>query len=195
MTRQTTEALRKLDVQATNRSAREIARMVTDGWIDLNPSYQRGEVWTLDQQIGLIRSFATGVPIPALIINNRARPSWDDPSVPDPYRGTAYACIDGQQRIRTMMAWFDGELAVPASWFDADDIDDYVTTDDGPYVTYDSLAKPVQRHIAFTWTIPFAEASLNNVRAEAEVFLLVNGEGTPQTDADMNNARRVAEGG
>ncbi len=193
MTRQTDEALRRLDVQASNRTAREIARMVGDGWLDLNPSYQRGEVWTEDQQVALIRSFVTGVPIPALIINNRARPSWDDASIPNPYGGVMYGCIDGQQRIRTMMAWFDGTLAVPASWFDGSDVESTVDTPDGPYVTYTGLSQPTQRHIAFTWTIPFAEAALNSVRAEAEVFLLVNGSGTPQSDADMANARRVAE--
>lgn len=41
-----------------------------------------------------------------------------------------------------------------------------------------------------------AYAAIHNlpVEAEAEIYLLVNGAGTPQTQADMDNARRVAQG-
>ena len=192
MTRQTTAPLTRLQVNASNRTAREVARMVGEGWLQLDPPYQRGQVWTEDQQVALIRSFVTGVPIPALIINLRARPSWDDPAAPNPYAEHAYACVDGQQRIRTLAAWFDGELAVPASWFAPEDVEDYISTDDGPYVTFDSLTKPARTNIAFTWTIPFAESSVNSICAEAEVYVLVNGQGTPQSAADLDNARRIA---
>jgi hypothetical protein len=34
-------------------------------------------------------------------------------------------------------------------------------------------------------------ARVGTVQEEAAIYLLVNGGGTPQTDADMNNAARV----
>jgi hypothetical protein len=33
---------------------------------------------------------------------------------------------------------------------------------------------------------------VSTVAEEAEIYLLVNGAGTPQTDADMANAARIA---
>lgn len=35
---------------------------------------------------------------------------------------------------------------------------------------------------------------MGSLREEAAVYVLVNGQGTPQADADMANAQRVAEG-
>lgn len=39
-----------------------------------------------------------------------------------------------------------------------------------------------------------ARARVATVQEEAAVYLLVNGGGTPQTDADMSNAARIANG-
>jgi hypothetical protein len=196
MTRQTTTPLDHVNVNVTNRSAREVARMVTDGYLNLNPPYQRGTVWTVDQRIALVRSWLTGVPIPACIVNDRASGYWRDANNGEDVRATGqvYAAIDGKQRIETAIAWFAGDLAVPASWFPTGDVRATEDTADGPYVCYTGLTVPVQRSMAFTCHLPLGEAKLPTLRAEAEVYLLVNGGGTPQTDVDMANAARIAEG-
>lgn len=192
MTRQTSQPIDRLSLTATNRMVRELVRMWQDGTLDLNPPYQRGEAWTEDQQVALIRSFLMGVPIPALVMNERTwafKHGGEEP---------LYAMIDGQQRIKAAARWFDGDLAVPASWFPAEDVLATVDTPDGAYVTYNDLCKPARSHFAFSSTIPVAEGRLgtdkaSSERMEAEVYLLVNGAGTPQTDEDLANAADVAE--
>lgn len=195
MTRQTGTPIEAYSLQASARSAREIARIFTEDGGDLSPEYQRGSVWTEDQRIALVRSWLMGVPIPAVIINDRIFGSWPDGGPNGtPAGGFTYAAIDGKQRIETAVAWFAGDLAVPASWFPADEVEQTEDTNDGPYVRYTGLTKPGQRYCANRFQLPTVEAKVATIEEEASLYLLVNGEGTPQTTESMNNAARVAGG-
>ena len=62
---------------------------------------------------------------------------------------------------------------------------------DGPYVTYLGLSLPGQRFMANNALLPLIEVKLPDLRAEAELYLLVNGGGIMQTDEDMERAARV----
>lgn len=194
MTRQTAQPLEHLSLNAADRQAREIARSFTDFGLDLNPPYQRVRVWTEDQKIALIRSWLTGTPTGVVIFNDRCTPEWKDANGYDPAdRDEAiYACIDGQQRISTAREWFGDEFAVPASWFAPEDVETTEDTDDGPYVRWGGLTVVRQRHFANRAHLTVATARVATVQEEAAIYLLVNGGGTPQTDADMANAARVA---
>ena len=183
MTRQTAAPLTRLPISTFNRGAADLVHEIQRGRIDLNPPYQRGEVWTEDQQRALIFSLLSGLPVPTLIIN--LRPVTE--AVP-------YAVIDGKQRLTAAKAWFTGELAVPASWFPAAEVAVAVGTDDGPYVTFTGLTERGQGR-ASRMVLPVGEATLATVQEEAMVYGLVNGGGTPQTEADMANAARIAEAG
>ena len=195
MTRQTQAPLDHLSLNATNRRARELARMVDDGYIDLNPPYQRGSVWSEDQRVALVRSWKSGVPIPAVIMNDRATHMWREANNGEDVRAMSavYVIVDGKQRIECAMAWFAGEFAVPVSWFEADEVESTIDTADGPYVTYAGLNRTGRLHFDSDATIPVVEGKLPTVQAEAEVYLLVNGGGTPQTAADMAKASRIAD--
>jgi len=195
VTRQTSTPLEHLSLNAADRQAREIARSFTEFGLDLNPPYQRGQAWTEDQQIALIRSWLTGTPTGVVIFNDRSTPEWKaangyDPSERDE---AIYACIDGQQRISAARAWFGDELAVPASWFESAHVERAEDTDDGPYLRWSGLSLVRQRHFANRAHLTVATARVATVQEEAAIYLLVNGGGTPQTDSDMANARRVAE--
>lgn len=194
MTRQTAAPLEHLNLNAADRQAREIARLFTEFGLDLNPPYQRGRVWTEDQRVALIRSWCTGTPTGVVIFNDRSAPEWKEANDYDPTeRGEAiYACIDGQQRISTARDWFGDELAVPATWFAAEDVQQAENTADGPYVRWSGLTLPRQRHFANRAHLTVATARVATVQEEAAIYLLVNGGGTPQTDADMANAARIA---
>lgn len=194
MTRQTTAPLSQLSLNATNRQARELVNMVTDGLMGLNPPYQRGDVWSQDQRIALLRSMLLGIPIAAIIVNDRWSSWWEDPGYRDT-DGPAYAVVDGKQRLQTMCMWFASELAIPASWWPAEDVVVGDMTDDGVYVRYSGLSPSAQRGASFHFLMPMVEAKLPSIEAEAEVYGLVNGAGTPQTDADMARAARIATGG
>jgi hypothetical protein len=182
MTRQTAAPLSRVPMNTYNRRADDLAQAVTNGQIDLNPPYQRGPVWTADQRIAFVRSLLSGIPIPTLVLNARGvdSPIW-------------LACIDGKQRLLATAAWFAGDVPVPASWFPTGMVAAPVETDDGLYVTFLGLTERGQA-LASRAVLPIGEAMLSTVEEEAAVYLLVNGGGTPQTDADMVNARRIAEG-
>lgn len=189
---QTTSPIVHRSMQASARSARELARIFSNGEDgDLSPEYQRGSLWTNEQRIGLVRSWLMGVPIPAVVINDRIFGPW--PSDRNgPFGGYAYAVIDGKQRIEAAIAWFSGALAVPASWFKPEDVETTEETADGAYVRYTGLALSEQRHQGTTFQLPAVEAKVATLAEEAEIYLLVNGAGTPQSEGSMANAERVA---
>lgn len=196
MTQQTSTPIESYTLHLSGRAAREIARTFTADDGDLSPEYQRGSVWTNSQRVNLVRSWLMGVPIPAVIINDRISGAWPDGG-PDgtPQGGYSYAIIDGKQRIETAITWFDGDLAVPASWFSADTVEQTEDTNDGPYVRYTGLSAPERRHQALRFQLPTVEAQVATIEEEASLYLLVNGEGTPQAEADIENATRVATTG
>jgi hypothetical protein len=191
MTRQTTEPLH--DWRLNAGSAREARGLVTTMWeyFEFDPPYQRSSVWTLDQRIGLVRSWLMGVPIPAIIINSRDSPFWEDEEVLSP--PLLYVVVDGKQRLETARMWFTNQFTVPASWFPADWVETTETTDDGPYVCYEGLTL-VGRRFLHRWLLPMIEARLPTVLAEAQVYLLINNAGTAQTTEDLDRARALLAG-
>ncbi|WP_435597069.1 DUF262 domain-containing protein [Streptomyces anulatus] len=197
MSRQTPAPLVHLSLSSSDRQVRELARSFRETFgLDLQPPYQRGRVWSDDQKVALIRSWLTGTPTGVVIFNDRATIEWQEANGYDPTeRGEPiYACIDGQQRISAAIDWFEDQVAVPASWFDADDVIATEDTNDGPYVRWSGLTLPRQRHFANRALLTVATAHVATIQEEAAIYLLVNGGGTPQTDADMGNAARIAGG-
>lgn len=193
MTRQTARPLTNHRLNASSRLARDFVRY-TVPQMDLNPPYQRGTVWTLDQRIALVKSWLQGVPIPAVILNDRDNEGWRHAHGPvyDQPGAWIWAMVDGKQRIETAVAWFGSEIAVPASWFDPLDVETTHDTDDGPYVFYNQLELRMQRRMGLGFQLPVVEAKLPSIQAEAELYLLVNGGGTGQTSEDMARAARIA---
>ncbi|GIH95282.1 DUF262 domain-containing protein [Planobispora siamensis] len=190
MTHQTTAPIEHMSLQQTARSAESLIHMHNAGdlaWDPPHAPYQRGAVWTRDQQVQLIASGLAGIPIPAIIINRR---DWAKCGPDDPY----YVVIDGQQRLRTFAAWYAGELAVPASWWQPDFVEGTRETDDGPYVTISDLTLVGRRYFGHRVILPVAEASVPTIQEEAEIYLRVNGYGTVQSDDDLDNAARIAAG-
>lgn len=190
---QTNAPLKQYSMQASNRSAREIARLFSEseGEGDLNPAYQRSSVWTNLQRVELVKSWLMGVPIPSIVINDRIFGPW-----PKHFGRTegefSYAVIDGKQRIEAAQAWFGGELAVPASWFDPAMVENPFETEDGLYVYYTGLSTEEQRYQKFDFKLPTVEAKLSTIEEEAEIYLLLNSTGVAQDPRDLANAERVA---
>lgn len=191
MTRQTAKPFDHLSLNPTYQSALELAKRVVNGELVLDAPYQRGSVWTEDQRIALVQSWLRGVPSGVVILSDRCG-AWTGP---DPYetgRGI-WACVDGKQRLTTAVAWYDDQFAIPASWLPEDYVETTEDTDDGPYVRHSGLAPKGQRFVDRYCMIQVAETKECRTETdEAELYLLVNGGGTPQSDADMANAARVA---
>lgn len=180
----------------SNRMATETVRNVNDGTTIVDPPYQRGDVWSDDQRRLLIASALRGLPIPAIIVNDRGTPNWAKNNGGYPDRGLGlYAIVDGKQRVETFRQFFDSELAVPASWFNPEDIEASIIGADGTeWITFDGLTKRSQRRCENHFNIPTITAQAATVEEEAELYLTVNGAGVAQSDDDLANAARVAAG-
>ena len=187
-TLQTSAPLQNLHVDTYTRAVHELISNVDEGRLDVEPPYQRPSVWSELQRRLLIKSFLVGLPVPALIINARWALRFDGD------QGFNYALIDGKQRLETLLAWFHGELTIPASWIAAEDIETTVDTDDGAYIAYTGLAKVAANHMRMRWTLPTVEAKLTSIAEEAAMYGVVNTGGTVQTDDDIARAAAVAMG-
>lgn len=172
------------------RTAWALVALVDDGELVLDAPYQRGSVWTVDQRRALIRSFLLGIPVPSLVLNDRGNPDWRAANGVD----QVYAVVDGKQRIEAMLAWFRGELDVPASWFPAGQVESTHPTADGPYVSFDELTEPGRVYLKRGFTFPWAVAKVSTLAAEAEIFVLINGAGTAQSRDTMDAAAAIASG-
>jgi Protein of unknown function DUF262 len=175
--------------------AREVVRS-TMPHMDMTPPYQRGAVWNTAQRRALVKSWLMGVPTGVVILNARGSMDWMAANGEDVYESGAplYVVVDGKQRLETAAAWFEGGLTIPARWLFPEWVRETVPTADGPYVAYGGLSLPGTRNVANRCKLTLVVASLPTVQAEAELYLLINGGGTPQTPQDMARAEHVAAG-
>jgi hypothetical protein len=194
MTRQTDSPLSRLPITTMAMPLTNLVDYVDNGRIDLSPPYQRGDVWSSDQRIALVYSWMCGATVPSLTINDRSGHIWTDLDAFNPRVNDQgiWAVIDGRQRLTTAVMWMHGEFAVPASWFPADTIAEAEATADGPYVRYTGLTSLGKARGTDRSVIPVGIGEFASVREEAQIYCLLNGGGTPQTDADMDNAARIA---
>lgn len=154
----------RLQLSQTNRPVDCVLYWKKEGYLLLDPPYQRGDVWGPTRRRNLIRSIMLGIPIPSIIINDRFRADWS----PD----AQIAVIDGKQRITTLLKFFNGELTVPGEWFGQ-----------SGSVSYLDLSE-VNRRRFNNHAIPFTEGHLKTLEEEKEVFELVNFGGVPQGEID-----------
>ncbi|KAI0337134.1 hypothetical protein BDW22DRAFT_1340401, partial [Trametopsis cervina] len=77
----------------TTYSAKALFDMMEQGFIYLDPPYQRSFVWTLDRQIALIDSVFTNVAIPQVILSNEQLKGGREKKT----------CIDGKQRLTSIL--------------------------------------------------------------------------------------------
>jgi len=158
-------------------------------------------VWTLDQRRALIQSLYTGVPVGNIIVSKLPFRAGN------PYH---YRVIDGKQRIETVRAFAASEFTVPGWWFTHD-----LTVRRSGEITWEDLTDSGHRHFTMATPLPALELDAANewlgrdeygkrgrrkrsdaeiLAAEAEVYLLVNGGGTMQSESDMARAAEVASG-
>ncbi len=191
MTRQTPHPLDRLPISTMNMPLTNLVAWIEKGKLDLDPPYQRGDVWTEGQRVALVYSWLCGATIPSVTINDRSGHVWRGDPLPSDGSGW-YAVIDGKQRLTTAVMWMRGEFAVPVSWFPPGSAAVTEDTDDGPYVRYTGLTDAGQSRSTDRSIIPVGMGEFETVQAEAGIYLLLNGGGTPQSAADMANARRIA---
>lgn len=148
---------------------------------DMDQPYQRGIVWGLRRRQNLIKSIMMGIPIPAIVINDRFSAGFHHPGYGQD-RNWQYAIVDGKQRVTTIQAFINNEFSVPRQWW----VDD---ADGTAY--YGDLSLPQQRGFRNT-PIPVAEGQFTSLDQEHELFDLVNFGGLQQgeIDDDLPDHRR-----
>jgi len=146
--------------------------------LDLNPPYQREEVWSEEQRVNLIKSILQGLPIGVIFLNSR--------DIMEPVR-----VVDGKQRILAIRSFLDGDLAVPREWF-ADEAErpeypDIKTSVTSAVVTGLDLAPRGRRHFEIN-AIATYETRFETEDEERELYLRINFGGVPHTEADLARA-------
>lgn len=70
-----------------------------EGTLKIKPPYQRKPIWSAKQKCYLVESILLGLPVPEIYIQQSTSPDGK----------TAYAIVDGQQRIRTVLQFIGSE--------------------------------------------------------------------------------------
>ena len=85
-------------------SVKEIARWQKDGTLSLSPKFQRRKVWKPKARAYLIDTITNRLPIPKIFLRQSR----------DPKTGkTIHEMVDGQQRLRTVLEFLDGQVRIP----------------------------------------------------------------------------------
>jgi hypothetical protein len=155
-----------------NRPVDVFAYWQREDWIELNPPYQRGDVWGTKRRQNLIRSLMLGVPIPSIVVNDRLEAKFfgDGPIM--------YAVIDGKQRITSLLMFLNDELLVPSEWFN-----EWHVETDSELCSFKSLSKVGKRCFG-NMPIAVSEGRLKTIEEEKEVFDLINFGGLAQGEVD-----------
>ena len=94
-----------------------------------------------------------------------------------------YAVIDGKQRITALRDFYLEHFAVPADWFDPDDIEAHAHNNDK--VVFADLTRPARLHFQHR-PIALSTARVTTIEDEAEIFDLINFGGVPQGESDVS---------
>jgi hypothetical protein len=167
--------LPQLRLYQTSRQIALFKMLIDDGELNLNPPYQRGDVWGVKRQRNLIKSILIGVPIPSIILNDRFRAQFKGD------QSTQYAVIDGKQRITAIMAFMRGTLFVPSCWFPHDHLKFHSDAE----VCWLGLTVLGQRSFKAN-SIQISEAVIDTLAGEQEVFDLINFGGLAQGEVDSD---------
>lgn len=135
--------------------------------LQLNPKFQRGHVWTEDQQVAWLEYFLKGGKSGRIVyFNNPSQhKSVKDGSYND------YVCVDGLQRITAIQRFMNNEIKVFGSY----------------YREYED-----ETRIA-THTI---KVNINDLKTEREVlqwYVDMNSGGTPHTKAEIEKVEKMIQ--
>lgn len=168
-----TAIVRKYRVNNTARAVEFFCDSPELPRFDLDQPYQRGVVWGLRRQRNLIKSLLMGVPVPAIVLNNRFEAGFSHPDY-DRNRCWSHAVVDGKQRVTALRGFLGNGFSVPRGWWDDDAAGD---------AFFDDLTPRQQRGFKNT-PVPVAEGQFATLDAERELFDLLNFGGLSQGETD-----------
>ncbi len=144
------------------------------GPLDMNPDFQRGHVWTEEQQKHFILNMLRGaIPESGFVIQFNC-PNWENFD----YRGelpSGFQCIDGLQRVTAVSRFLNDELEVGG-----------LVASDLNGSSY-SLARSSHRFIMQIYAFE-SKADL------LEHYLSINTGGTPHSEAEIRRVQNMLKG-
>lgn len=145
----------------------ELDRCVEQYRLDLDPDYQRGHIWTLQQQQRFVGHILEGGRTQRLLINSENRYS-------EPFE---FTILDGKQRLTSLLMWIHGEIAAEFS--------------DGVICWRDKISAEsawVMRRI----TVPFGLTYLKRPEL-LKLYIRLNRGGTVHTEDEISHVRALLE--
>lgn len=143
---------------------RYVEQQEKDG-LDLNPDFQRGHVWTAEQQIAFVEFKLRGGRTGGELFFNS--PGWPGPCVPG-----QYVIVDGKQRLHAVCCFMAGDI--PAFG----------------YKIHQFLDRDRMRFIlSFRWNVN----SLETRREVLTWYLEFNAGGTPHAPEELDRVRALLE--
>ena len=133
--------------------------------LQLNPDFQRGHVWTEEQQIKWLEFFLRGGRTSRIIYLNK--PDWHSKVPDDAYND--FVCVDGLQRLTAIRRFVDGEIPVFGSY-----IHEF---EDKMSLVRDSI-----------------KVNINDLKSEKEVlqwYVDMNAGGIPHTNEEIEKVRKM----
>lgn len=129
--------------------------------LDLNPDFQRGHVWTREQQIAWLEFYFRGGKTGRVIYFNS--PAWSTVKSPESDLDDTILCVDGLQRLTAFRAFLNNEVPVFGSY--------YKDFEDKLHVTAYSI-----------------RVNINSLQTRKELlkwYIEMNSGGTPHTDEEI----------
>jgi uncharacterized protein with ParB-like and HNH nuclease domain len=128
--------------------------------LQLNPDFQRGHVWTEQQQISFVEYFFRGGRSGMVIYFNK--PSWDRPATTD---YDDFVCVDGLQRITALRRFLSNEIPI-----------------------FDTFYLQFEDNLRIARSCDRLRINVNTLQTKAEVlewYLQMNTGGTIHTDQEI----------
>lgn len=140
---------------------------------DVDQPYQRGISWGRKRSQNLIKSIVAGVPIPAIVMNDRLGAEFSHPSYSQD-RNWSYAIVDGKQRLAAIKRFTSDHLAVPSEW----------STDGHTGEAHFGDLPPAQQRFFLNTPLSVVESCFSTLNEERELFDLINFGGLAQGEND-----------
>lgn len=167
---------RNVDVQTSNFSVRELARMVTEGELNISPEYQRLFRWDNSSESRLIESLMLGLPVPSIFVATN-----DDFTL---------EVVDGLQRLSTLVHFLDPTVdALDALGKEtALKLSELETIPDLNGQTYLSLPKDLQLYFSRTSLQVTALTDKSDYDVRFELFDRLNAGSLRLTNQEVRHA-------
>ncbi|WP_024954346.1 DUF262 domain-containing protein [Sulfurospirillum arcachonense] len=163
--------INSIDIRPTNLTIHQVYQKHQYKEIDLNPDFQRNEVWSRQQKSLLIESILIRIPIPAFYIDARNPRKWN--------------VIDGLQRLSTIINFIKGTFALSKSPTGKKQLE-YLTELEGK--KYMELDRKYQRRIEeYTLLFNMVYPGTSN-KVAFNIFTRINTLGTNLSAQEIRHA-------